>query len=96
MRDPILEAIEALETGLAYFNVIPSVVTEKVEEQIVAATYGPPRGVLEIWTAPAETLEGAIAAIRLADKELDEGGADLAHRMIKAARAYFEGEGAHV
>ena len=67
MRDPILETIEALETGLAYFNVIPRAVTETMEEQIVAATYGPPRGALEIWTAPAETLEGALAAIRLAD-----------------------------
>lgn len=93
MRDPILDAIEALETGLAYFRVIPTAVTEKIEEQIIAVTYGPPLEVLSEWTAPAETLEGAVAAIRFAAKELSGGGTDIAERMLNAAIAYFDAIG---
>lgn len=91
MSDPIVAAIEAFETGLAYFNAIPSSVTERLEDQIIAATYGPPMDVLANWTAPAETLEGAIAALRLAVKENDFNAAsDIASNMTKAALAYFD------
>lgn len=91
MRDPIITAIATFEEGVAAFNATPSAVTEAMEEQVIEATYGPPLAVLAEWSEPAVTLDGAMAAIRFAAKELREGGTDVARRMLAAALSYFDG-----
>ena len=90
MTDAIIDAIERFRAGLAMFNVIPSAVTEKMEDQIIEATYGPPQEVLVAWREPAKTYEGAVAALRLAvDENAQFSGSVIADNMVRAAFAYF-------
>ena len=46
--------------------------------------------VLEDWAAPAETLEAALSAMRLAIDEAQAEGASVALSMMVAALGYFE------
>lgn len=87
-EDPLIAAIEAYRTGNAYFNAIPSQVTEKMEEQIVAATYGPPLAVLTNWQEPATSIEGVEAALRIAVE--DGFGSDVQEAMVTAALGFFD------
>jgi hypothetical protein len=57
----------------------------------VRRTYGIPHQVLEDWTLPAQTKEGALEALRLAvEEERDCGASYLTLPLMSAALAYFE------
>ncbi|MGO4619014.1 hypothetical protein [Ensifer sp. 2TAB8] len=89
-RDPIQDAIEAYRDGLAAYNSAPG-----EDDETIDRTYGPPLDVLTDWEQPAQTREGAMAALRLAlEEERQFKGLPLSLSMLKAALAYFESEGA--
>lgn len=87
-RDPIQDAIEAYRDGMTAYNSAPG-----EDEETVDRTYGPPLDVLMDWEQPAQTREGAMAALRLAlEEEKQFQGAPLSLSMLSAALAYFENE----
>lgn len=88
--DALLETIQAFNRGGVLFNETPSDLTETIEDQIIAATYGPPMLRLEDWNEPAKSLDAAIAALRLALKDLTPAPSGLAHPMVAAALGYLE------
>ena len=92
--DPLSTAIAAYLDGLAAFNATPYSIIEADEDGVIAATYGPPMDVLMEWDRPAQSLSGAVDALRLAAKESREGGWDIPHRMVEAALAFFDGPAA--
>lgn len=92
MSDPLLKAIADYRAGLAAYNATPDCVTNAIEDQVIACTYGPPMAVLNNWEEPAQSLEGAVEALRTA---VDEGGySGLLDQMLKAALGYFDRQGA--
>lgn len=91
MSDPLIKAIEDYRAGLVAYNSTPDCVTNAIEDQVIACTYGPAMAVLNTWEEPAQSLEGAVEALRTA---LAEGGcSDLGDQMLKAALAYFDKQG---
>lgn len=95
VRDEIRFAISDFRNGCVAFGEIDEADWDARggENAVVAATYGGPLAVLEGWTKPASTREGAIDALRLA-KEENHAHADsrVAKAMVAAALAFFEGE----
>jgi hypothetical protein len=85
--DPIIAAIEAYHEGAKAFDATPG-----DDDETVAATYGPPLEVLETWTAPAVTFEGALEALRLVSKENHRFGDRMMINLLDAALAYFEAQ----
>lgn len=90
VADPIVDAIDAFRDGLMAFDATPSAITDLDEDGAIARTYGAPMDVLMEWDRPAQTLAGAVAAIRLADEEnIKFSGSVIAENMVRAASAYF-------
>ncbi|KQX35310.1 hypothetical protein ASD04_14815 [Devosia sp. Root436] len=88
MSDPLLKAIADYRAGLAAYSATPDVVTNALEQEVIACTYGPPRAVLNEWKLPAQSLAEVHQAIRVA---LDEGVvSDVQERMLEAALGFFE------
>ncbi|MDE4620631.1 hypothetical protein [Sinorhizobium meliloti] len=86
MDDPLLAAIKAYRDGMAAYNAAPA-----DDEETVERTYGAPLDVLMDWEEPAQTREGAMAALRLAlQEEREFKAAPLATAMLQAALDYFE------
>ncbi|MDI7864102.1 hypothetical protein MRS76_19315 [Rhizobiaceae bacterium n13] len=87
-KDPIIAAIEAYHAGNAAYRAHPD-----DDEAAIEATYGPPSRVLESWEQPAQTRQGAIAALKLALYEHEQyGGSELIFPMLDAALAFLEKE----
>ncbi|MDX0469930.1 hypothetical protein [Sinorhizobium meliloti] len=84
--DPILAAIKAYRDGMGAYNAAPG-----EDAETVRRTYGIPHQVLEDWTLPAQTREGALEALRLAvEEERDCGASYLTLPLMTAALGYFE------
>ncbi|MDW9632142.1 hypothetical protein GOA75_20085 [Sinorhizobium meliloti] len=84
--DPIRAAIKAYRAGLAAYNTAAG-----EDDETVMRTYGVPHQVLEDWTLPAQTREGALEALQLAvEEERDCGASHLTLPLMSAALAYFE------
>lgn len=63
--DPLVEAIEAYEAGVARFNAIPEAeVTVENEDNLVSKTYRAEMERLLAWDGAATSREGAIAALK--------------------------------
>lgn len=94
-RDPILGAIQNYRDGLAAYNSKAEFAsTSEDEDALIAETYGPPMEVLDNWTAPATTFEGALEALRLARQEMhDFENSFTTKSLFAAAMAYLEGSG---
>ena len=91
--DPILSAIAAREVGNAAFAAIPSwdYARHGGEDAVIERPYLAPQRVLDGWALPAKTRSGAIAALKLAQDEIQAfGESPAANAMIKAALGYLE------
>lgn len=87
--DPIIGAIQAYRNGSSAFNARPEYREKEDELKAIAETYGPPTKVLEEWTTPARTIEGALAALKLIrDDVIIE---HLGISLLEAAIGYLEG-----
>jgi hypothetical protein len=85
LADPIIDAIKAYRAGLVAFGELSDEDYGKVE------TYEPWQQVLDNWSEPARTREGAIEALKAALGD-DDGlyGCEGADRMVRAALGYLE------
>lgn len=99
--DPLLEAINHYLFAYDAFGELP----EDLDEELVNAAgkklLSEPQDVLGNWQEPAASMEGALAALRLLLRELEqpvdgeEVYGDRFHiSLLKAALAYLEREGA--
>ncbi|MFB2606935.1 hypothetical protein ACE04B_34045, partial [Rhizobium phaseoli] len=88
-KDPILSAIGEYRHGWAEFQASDDGLAEEMSHLWKA-----PYAVLANWTAPATTRAGAMAALRLAIDEDENGDGPLVGTMMRAALAYLEQEGA--
>jgi len=86
----LLELIRAYKEGSAAFSAGTPEQTDN--DEFVRSTYGEHYGALKSWVGPAATRAEAMAALRLADGELENDDDELALAMVRAARAYFEQE----
>ncbi|KSV72926.1 hypothetical protein N182_28780 [Sinorhizobium sp. GL2] len=91
--DPIITAIRDLRAGEAAFSAIKEDDwhLHGGEDAVIAKTYGPALDVVDEWDRPAETMEGALEALRFAREEADLFSSSPAvPRMISAALVYLE------
>lgn len=88
--DPILIAIENLHSGMNDFNFNAPMHDDEAANAYAAASFGEPRRIIQEWNSPALSLEGAIAALKLAKKADDEGDYSMVGPMLAAALGYFE------
>jgi len=88
--DPLVAAIAAFRAAMAEFDRTPHP-TDKVADAHSATTWEPLLKALEEWSQPARSLDGAIAALRLAHEEqCNFHGSELATSMVRAAVRYFD------
>jgi hypothetical protein len=91
-RDPLIDAVLAYQAGMRAYNHLPE---NDEGAEFAELTYEPGMRLLENWPNPAQSHEGAIAALRAAQAEMQDNEAPLlAKTMVNAALAFFEGEGA--
>ena len=64
--------------------------TDDAARAYAAVSYAEPLKVIRGWKVPARSLEGAIAALRLAKKADEEGDYTIVGPMLSAALSYFE------
>lgn len=86
----LVRTIEAYRRGIVDFNARASEIAEGPE--IAAVTYQPHFEALEAWQTPADSMDAAIEALRLARHELELdalGGPALP--MVRAALGFLEG-----
>lgn len=71
-RDPLLKALDDYHNGMAAFCALPEN-WASIEEEMADCdrTYGWAYDILSRWNKPAETKEGAIAALKFAKNEFD-------------------------
>ncbi|CAN7202874.1 hypothetical protein LJR030_000530 [Rhizobium sp. LjRoot30] len=94
--DPLLSAIASFLAGEVAFGAIKEKDWDAHggEASVIRETFGRPMEILEDWDRPAITLDGAIAALRLADREnRTHGECDVSVAMVRAAAAFFERQG---
>jgi len=94
--DPLLSAIASFLAGEVAFGAIKEKDWDAHggEAAVIRETFGRPMEILEDWDRPAITLDGAIAALRLADREnRTHGECDVSVAMVRAAVAFFDRQG---
>jgi len=90
-HDPLLLTIHAYEAGLALFNSIAP--CDENTGKIAKETWEMPWNRLCDWQEPAQTREGALAALRVAAKEMESmSTTEFVQPMVRAALAFFESE----
>lgn len=92
--DPILIAINEYRFGGDQYDELPGDMAEDEQEIEFDRLAGEPLARLENWSEPAHTLDGAMAALRLATAELElalHEENSLAKSMLRAALGFFEG-----
>lgn len=93
--DPMLEAIKAYRAGYAAFMTIPeSQITKDNEDDLVAATYGPPQDAI-LRNAPHTPKVASIAGVREAIRLTFEENAlidCLAENALREALAYLDAQ----
>jgi hypothetical protein len=89
--DLLLQAIDDYRFGGDQYDALPGDMNEDAQRSAYDGLVGKPMTVLEEWDRPAVTREGALAALRLARQELEEGGSeDIVRAMVSAALAFLE------
>lgn len=87
--DPLIKAIGEFRRAMAAFNREGSAEDDEVDA-LAAATYRPPRLVIQKWSQPAVSRDGAIEALRLARDAERDGDYRIVAPMLKAALDYLE------
>jgi hypothetical protein len=91
--DPLLSAIGSFKLGMATYDAHPGAGTDD-DDAIVEATYGPALRALQQWSVPAMTRASALAALELANEDLDHSmDHALISAMVKASYGFFRNEG---
>jgi hypothetical protein len=90
--DPLGAACAAYAAALEDYNANAPSEDDAAANAYAAMTWKPARDVLENWTEPAVSRDGAMAALRLAAQEEDTGYSGLTSPLLTAALAYFEQE----
>ena len=89
-QDPLLTAIHEFKHAMAIYDTHPLAGTDD-DADVAEQTYLPALRALERWTTPAETRDGAMAALELAKGDLDHSmNHSLVSAMVGAAFAFFE------
>lgn len=86
----LLDLIQAYKAGMEAFSAATG--DQMEDDEFVRSTYGEHYGALKCWAGPATTRAEAMAALRLAEGELENDDDELALAMARAARIYFEEE----
>lgn len=88
--DALLDAVRAYRNAMEDFNQnAPR--DDAGAAAYVKVSYGPALQLLDHWTKPAGSVEGAIEALKISlDDERGLHGCDTADRMIKAALLFLE------
>lgn len=90
--DPLLAAIADYRAGMENYSGREEFSSFEEEDAAIAETYGPPFKVLNNWEAPAATLAGARAALRLViDEGMLYGG--FTENMVVAALGFLDQQG---
>ena len=92
--DPIISAINRYYEGILEFRAIPDEMWPELggESAVCQSTYGAAMDALDNWKQPCISREGAIAALKFAQKESEDYYAEPSVRsMIAAVLAYLEG-----
>lgn len=90
--DPLVTAIEELQKGMAAYDSHPDAGTDD-DEAVAEHTYRPSLRTLQQWSVPAVTRAGALAALELANQDLEHSlDSALVTSMIGAAFSFFRGE----
>lgn len=92
MSDPLFDAVNAYKDGMALFKAhAPS--DDDAANAFIEESYGPPMRVLDNWTSPAQTKEGATAALEIAIHEFEQHGHNpITEAMMKAALDFLAGQ----
>lgn len=86
--DPLLDAIAAYRAGMKDYD-LNAPHDNDAADAYADISYGPPMRVLDEWSQPARTLQGAIEAQRLL---AEEPHCTFTESMISAALGYFDRE----
>ncbi|CDX30845.1 hypothetical protein MPLA_140342 [Mesorhizobium sp. ORS 3359] len=89
--DPLLAAINLYRFAGEAYDDMPADLTEDEEADAFKRLCADPDAVLTAWDKPATTHEGAVAALRLAQQELEADGEPIVKSLVTAALRYFEG-----
>lgn len=95
--DPIISVINQYYAGIVAFRAIPEEVWPDLggENAVCQSTYGAAMDALDNWRQPCTSREGAISAMRFAQKESEDYYAEPSVKsMIAAVLAYLEGAAA--
>lgn len=87
--DPLSHAIEALRLGFEDFNT-NAPLGEDAARAYAEASYRPPRRIIMGWSRPAQSIESAVSALRLAKAAHDEDDHAIVGPMLTAALAFLE------
>lgn len=88
--DPILSAIESFRAGLEDYNKNAPTDSDIEANSYAEISYRGPLRVIQEWKMPAQSSDGAIAALRLAVQADQDGDYSLVGPMVAAALSYFE------
>ena len=86
--DPLLKAIAAYRAGMNDYN-LNAPDDNDAADAYADVSYGPPMRILDEWSQPARTLQGAIEALRLL---AETPHCTFTESMIAAALGYFDRE----
>ncbi|OAE43606.1 hypothetical protein [Agrobacterium tumefaciens] len=95
--DPIISVINRYHEGILEFRAIPEEKWPELggENAVCQSTYGAAMQALDNWDQPCISREGAIAALKFAQKESEDYYSEPSVRsMIAAVLAYLEGAAA--
>lgn len=91
--DPIVGAIKAYRDGSKAFDAINSLDFPALggEDHVIMTTYGAPLTVLDNWSSPCSTKDGAIEAMRFALEEAEDFYCEPSVKaMMTAVLGYLE------
>ncbi|TPI54736.1 hypothetical protein FJ417_24610 [Mesorhizobium sp. B3-1-7] len=91
-NDPLLAAINLYRFAGEAYDDLPDDLDEEGDDEAFQRLCGDPDAILVAWTAPATSLEGATAALRMALQVLRENnGEPIVKSLLAASLAFFEG-----
>lgn len=88
--DPILEAVNRLQAAMADYNSNAPMHSNDAANAYAMLTYAEPLMIIREWRLPARSMEGAIAALRMAKQADEDGDYTIVGPMLTAALAYLD------
>lgn len=92
--DPLLEAVNHFIFAGDMYDALPEDLSQAEDDEAFCRLCQHPEDVLSNWATPAATLEGALAALRLARQLHDVADGDsLVSSLLRAGLGYFGDRG---